>query len=236
MKSPFTAPARWLCVTLPTLCVSLIGSAQTAPGTTGSAVALALRAQEIAHCLPGEISTWGDGSDRAAIAPQLVFVYEHSSAPLWFDDAAVLGALDKAASAWSECGIRAQVVRQPDASAGLGDAIRVQWSQSGSRNNFGLADLGQRTLWLGPGAFLMLEKINPQAGRATLQMVISHEMGHFFGLMAHSRRCVDVTSYYNNPQGQSCLIRGGGSLPKGVEYRAALPTACDIARCRALNP
>ncbi len=218
------------------LCGSLSSTAQTPSSAMNQPAGMVLRKQEIAQCLPGEISTWGDGSDRAAIAPQLVFVYEHSSAPLWFDSTAVLGALDKAATAWSECGIRARVVLHTDADAGLRDAIRVQWSQSGSRNNFGLADLGQRTLWLGPGAFLMLEKINPQAGRATLQMVISHEMGHFFGLMAHSRRCVDVTSYYSNPQGQSCWIRGGGSLPKGVEYRAALPTACDIARCRALNP
>ncbi len=218
------------------LCGSLSSTAQTPSSAMNQPAGIELRKQEIAQCLPGEISTWGDGSDRAAIAPQLVFVYEHSSAPLWFDSAAVLGALDKAATAWSECGIRARVVPQADAGTEVRDAIRVQWSQTGSRNNFGLADLGQRTLWLGPGAFLMLERVNPQAGRVTLQMVISHEMGHFFGLMAHSRRCVDVTSYYSNPQGQSCLIRGGVSLPKGVEYRAALPTACDIARCRALNP
>ncbi len=228
--------AKRLLAALSLLCGSLSSTAQTPSIAMNQPAGMVLRKQEIAQCLPGEISTWGDGSDRAAIAPQLVFVYEHSSAPLWFDSTAVLGALDKAATAWSECGIRARVVLHTDADAGLRDAIRVQWSQSGSRNNFGLADLGQHTLWLGPGAFLMLEKINPQAGRATLQMVISHEMGHFFGLMAHSRRCVDVTSYYSNPQGQSCWIRGGGSLPKGVEYRAALPTACDIARCRALNP
>ena len=218
------------------LCASFSSTGQTPSSAVGPPASMDLRKQEIAQCLPGEISTWGDGSDRPAIAPQLVFAYEHTSAPLWFDSAAVLGALDKAASAWSECGIRARVVLQTETEAGPRDAIRVQWSQSGSRNNFGLADLGQRTLWLGPGAFLMLQKVNPQAGRVTLQMVISHEMGHFFGLMAHSRRCVDVTSYYSNPQGQSCWIRGGASLPKGVEYRAALPTACDIARCRALNP
>jgi len=228
--------AQRLLMTACLLCGGIKGIAQTASSALGQPAGMELRKQEIAQCLPGEISTWGDGVDRAAIATPMVFIYEHASAPLWFDSAAVLGALDKAASAWSECGIRARVVLQRETEAGQRDAIRVQWSQSGSRNNFGLADLGQRTLWLGPGAFLMLQKVNPQAGRVTLQMVISHEMGHFFGLMAHSRRCVDVTSYYSNPQGQSCWIRGGASLPKGVEYRAALPTACDIARCRALNP
>lgn len=232
---------RWARVHQLFVAASLLGcgvhsAAQTPSTAVGPPAGMDLRKQEIAQCLPGEISTWGDGNDRPAVAAQLVFVYEHASAPLWFDSASVLGALEKAAAAWSQCGIRARVAPQADAGTEVRDAIRVQWSQAGSRNNFGLADLGQRTLWLGPGAFLMLERVNPQAGRVTLQMVISHEMGHFFGLMAHSRRCVDVTSYYSNPQGQSCLIRGGGSLPKGVEYRAALPTACDIARCRALNP
>ena len=66
-------------------------------------------------------------------------------------------------------------------------------------------------------------------------MVISHEMGHLYGLMAHSRRCVDVTSYYNNGKGETCHLRNGLPLPPRVEYRALLPTACDIARCRVAN-
>ena len=230
------AGAQSLLVSAALLCCSISGSAQTALSATAQPAGMALRKQEIAQCLPGEISTWADGSDRAALAPSLTFIYDNSAAPLWFDRSVVMGALQKAAAAWSECGVPARVVPQADAGAETAGAIRVQWSQTGSRNNFGLADVGQRALWLGPGAFLMLEKVNPQAGPATLQMVVSHEMGHFFGLMAHSRRCVDVTSYYTNAQGQSCLVRGGAAMPKGVEYRAQLPTACDIARCRALNP
>jgi len=53
--------------------------------------------------------------------------------------------------------------------------------------------------------------------------------------MAHSRRCVDVTSYYTNGQGGTCAIRGGGALPGGVEYRSVMPTACDLQRCRTAN-
>jgi hypothetical protein len=114
--------------------------------------------------------------------------------------------------------------------------VQVQWSEEGSRRNFGLANLGEATLSLGPSAFQLLQTRNPAFdSRQTLQMVISHEMGHFFGLMAHSRRCVDVTSYYTNSQGESCRIRDGRALPAGVEYRSTLPTACDIARCRAAN-
>lgn len=53
--------------------------------------------------------------------------------------------------------------------------------------------------------------------------------------MAHSRRCVEVTSYYDDGKGQQCSIRGGGKRQPAAEYRATLPTACVIARCRRAN-
>mgnify|MGYP002138443102 CR=1 FL=1 len=55
----------------------------------------------------------------------------------------------------------------------------------------------------------------------TLQMVVSHEMGHFFGLMAHSRRCVDVMSYYDNGQGERCFTRAGRPLPTRGDDRVS---------------
>jgi hypothetical protein len=112
----------------------------------------------------------------------------------------------------------------------------VQWSEQYSGGNFGLANLGQRTLSLGPQAFRLLRERNP-AYDATqiLQMVIAHEMGHFFGLMAHSRRCVDVLSYYHDGKGQTCYKRDPGDSGGVVEYRHILPTACDIERCRQVN-
>jgi hypothetical protein len=66
-------------------------------------------------------------------------------------------------------------------------------------------------------------------------MVISHEMGHLFGLMAHSRRCVDVMSYYKNGKGEACYSRDPSQINSVPEYRNLLPTACDIERCRAAN-
>jgi len=64
---------------------------------------------------------------------------------------------------------------------------------------------------------------------------ISHEMGHLYGLLAHSRRCVDATSYYHDGKGQTCHVRDERSRKTVVEYRATLPTACDIQRCRMAN-
>ena len=66
-------------------------------------------------------------------------------------------------------------------------------------------------------------------------LIFIHEMGHFLGLMAHSRRCVDTLSYYDNGKGERCALRDPKSWGSVVEYRSMLPTACDIQRCRALN-
>ena len=195
-----------------------------------------LREQEIAQCQPGEISSWDDQQDRPAASTSLVFFYQHALAPEWFDAPLVLTALRQAAQSWSQCGIAAHVAFSEGASIAPAGSIAVRWSDVGSRRNFGLANLGDKTLSLGPAAFQLLKTRNPNYdARQTLQMVIAHEMGHFFGLMAHSRRCVDVTSYYDNGKGEQCLIRGGGKLPPGIEYRSVLPTACDIQRCRLVN-
>jgi hypothetical protein len=195
-----------------------------------------VRAQEISQCLAGEISTWADGVDRPVQERKLAFVYSHLNAPAWFSRTTVMASLQAAASGWSTCGIEAEIRDADVPTPSSSKPIAVDWSVTASRGNFGLADLGTRSLALGPQAFEMLRARNPTHDAiSTLQMVISHEMGHFFGIMAHSRRCVDVTSYYRNGQGETCTIRGGGALIPGVEYRATLPTACDIARCRQIN-
>ena len=81
-----------------------------------------VRGQEIAQCLPGEITTWGDGRDRPAVASPMVFVYDHSNAPAWFSQTTVLTALRNAQQAWSQCGVGAQVV---DASTMNGQALAL---------------------------------------------------------------------------------------------------------------
>lgn len=195
-----------------------------------------LRDQEIASCQPGEVVTWADGRDRPAVGSTMVFVYRHDGAPSWFSPEQVESALQSASAAWSRCGVVGKVATESQLTRSTGTRIIVQWSEEGSPGNFGLAHLGNRTLNLGPQAFHLLQQVNPGADASqVLQMVISHEMGHLYGVMAHSRRCVDVTSYYANGKGQTCTIRGGFARPPGVEYRAPLPTACDIERCRAAN-
>lgn len=202
----------------------------------GAQAADHVREQEIASCLPQEVATWADGSDRPAGVSALRLVVRHDDAPPWFGAAQVLAMVDRAAQSWAACGIGVQVRALPPGTAVPDGAVLVLWSDERAAGHFGLANLRTRTLALGPAAFRLLNSRNPaHPAQDTLQMVLSHEMGHFFGLMAHSRRCVDVMSYYDNGKGERCFTRDG-RVPAGrTDYRALLPTACDIARCRAVN-
>ena len=195
-----------------------------------------VREQEIRECRSGEIATWGDGLDRPAISSKLSFSYKPANAPAEFSPTLVAGMVAKAAAEWSKCGVSVDVLVWVDGARPAPDVVVVQWSGKGSAGNFGLADLGKRTLSLGRSAFELLRTRNPTHDtRETLQMVISHEMGHFFGLMAHSRRCVDVLSYYHDAKGEKCFSRDPSQVRAVTEYRHVLPTACDIERCRAAN-
>lgn len=213
----------------------LIGSALlSAPP---AAVAFdSVREQEIRECRSNELATWGDGQDRPAASSALTFTYNPAAAPARFSELLVAAMVAKAASAWSQCGVGSRMLAWADATRPARDVIVVQWNETDSGGNFGLANLGRRTLSLGPKAFELLRTRNPaHDARETLQMVISHEMGHFFGLMAHSRRCVDVLSYYHNGKGEQCYSRDPSQVRSVAEYRHVLPTACDIARCRQAN-
>jgi hypothetical protein len=202
-----------------------------------SAIAFeSVRTQEINQCLSGELVTWRDGKDRPATGSPLRFAYNPANSPSWFAKSLVIEMVAKSSVAWSQCGVRSWMVDWVNAKERQDDVIRVQWSDKESRGNFGLANLSRRTLSLGPNAFQLLKTVNPSYdSRETLQMVISHEMGHFFGLMAHSRRCVDVLSYYDNGKGEKCYSRDPAGMGAVIEYRYVLPTACDIERCRITN-
>jgi hypothetical protein len=194
------------------------------------------REEEIAQCLAGEMMSWGDGRDRAAVSNPVVLVYDHRAAPTWFSEGEVFAAVQRAANSWARCGVPAQVGRSSDTTGVAPGAVTIRWSDDDAAGNFGLAHFGLRWLVLGPAAFQLLRTRNPaHDARETLQMVISHEMGHLFGLMSHSRRCVDVTSSYDNGKGERCMVRDPAELTRYTEYRATLPTACDIQRCRAAN-
>ncbi len=214
----------------------LLGLLLAASGLCGAGPDLALREQEIQQCRPEDIVTWGDGQDRPALASPLLLAYSHAGAPAWFTPAQVLTALERAAHSWSRCGVPSRVsLLQPGQALPPG-GVFVQWSEIGSAGNFGLANLSRRSLAMNPAMFALLRERKPNyPAEQTLQMVVSHEMGHFFGLMAHSRRCIDVTSYYSDGKGGECQVADRALLKAFGEYRSVLPTACDIERCRRAN-
>ena len=218
---------RCILVLIPLFCILRISDASAAES---------VRTQEIFECRSGELLTWGDGLDRPAVSSPLKFTYNPSDSPAWFSEDEVAGMVALAAAAWSQCGVPSHRIPWNRNLKRQTDLVLVQWSQKESGGNFGLANFRQRTLSLGPKAFELLRTRNPSYdARQTLQMVISHEMGHLFGLMAHSRRCVDVMSYYDNGKGETCFSRDPSLLRSVPEYRNQLPTACDIERCRKAN-
>ena len=197
-----------------------------------------LRESEIAQCLPNELVTWKDGpSDTKMISPIMVYVYDHQGAPASVTEESVLSVLQNSTQAWDQCGGQNTVYLKRevnDTIAGL--KIAVQWNDDDKLGTIGLANITKKTLTLSPESFQNLKKSNPNRNlMETLQMVVSHEVGHFQGLLAHSKRCVDVLSYYTNDAGEKCTIRDNGVMPKNFEYRSLLPTACDIQRCVAAN-
>jgi uncharacterized protein YfcZ (UPF0381/DUF406 family) len=195
-----------------------------------------LRNQEIAECSQSEIKTWEDNRDTAAKFSPIVFYYDHTGAPAWFSEKQVSELIERAASAWSQCGIPALVVNKNNKAHPSTSMVSIDWNIAGSRGNFGLANLTQNQLSLGLPAFQLLNQRNPKHNALeTLQMVLSHEMGHFYGMLAHSRRGIDVLSYYHDGKGGQCYSRFPDIIRKFPEYRSTLPTACDIQRCKILN-
>jgi hypothetical protein len=213
-------------------------TAKKAEENVSTAIPVGLRESEINQCLANEIVTWNDGGkDTKMLSSSMVYVYDHQGAPEGFSEEAVMASLKNASVAWDQCGGQNTVILKRDLSSSVaGLKITALWSDEDKLGTIGLANITKKTLTLSPEAFVNLRKANATRNlMETLQMVVSHEIGHFQGLTSHSRRCIDVLSYYTNASGEKCSIRNNGVMPTNIEYRSQLPTACDIQRCRASN-
>jgi hypothetical protein len=219
------------------LSVLCLVSAHAAPQASDAAQ---IRSDEILNCAPGDIVTWSDGRDVAAPIKQLIFSYDSTHAPE-FVSAELMRKLTRTAlEAWSPCGLRLDWAEWMPALTRLPETRVIGWMspEDDAGALIGGADLARGRLLLSPSVFTLLKANNPARLEPTLQMTLAHEIGHFLGLVAHSRRCVDVTSYYDNQRGHRCLTANVGgvvSVPGVLEYRHELPTACDIARCQRAN-
>lgn len=203
----------------------------------------ALRKEEISQCLSNDIQTWGDGEkDTKMLSQKMVFVYQHLGAPKPVLEQSMLTLLRTAASSWDQCGGTNLVVLDKDyVTTTPGLKITVDWNDKETVGTIGIANITKRKLTFNPEIVQKIIQINESKNLnesyllETLQMTASHEIGHFQGLSSHSKRCVDVLSYYS-VGGEKCTTRNGGSMPLGFyEYRSSLPTSCDIERCRIAN-
>jgi hypothetical protein len=211
-----------------------------APVKRATADAITVREAEIRHCRPGDIAVWGDGRDGPAPTRQLLFTYNPEHAPAFLPRETVEPLVRTALAAWAPCGLQLDWTEWMPRLERLDDVRIIGWMPPSDDAGalIGGADFAHRRLLLSPKVFTLLKDRNPAHLQSTLQMTLAHEIGHFLGLVAHSRRCVDVTSYYNDTQGRPCLTgnsAGVHSIKGLVEYRSVLPTACDIARCRRAN-
>jgi Caspase domain len=202
------------------------------------------RDNEISQCKAEELYSWGDGEDYSVDKDLNIFVYDHSEAPIWFEERFVLSLISKVVSEWSKCGVITQPkvlsIKNYQISEKNKNLIIIKWARnlksSDGEEAWSISNLSLSTLYISIDSFVKLKNNNSSYDSTyTLQMTISHELGHFHGLMDHSRRCIDVMSYYSDGKGGQCYARDPNIVKLFPEYRSSLPTACDIQRCQLVN-
>jgi len=208
------------------------------------AEAQSLRAKEVAECPDGEMATQtAHGNvpvNAMAVGGRfnaLRFAYNPALAPESVPEARLGGMVSAAAQAWSACGIPGQFVGTTQDLAGTGNTFIVQWY-----NSEGVPIAGYRkgtTIYLNAGHYQTMRAHSEVYAQDVMQRLISHEMGHAFGLVEHSARCVDVMATEDSfdkcdrDPAAPRTIRDTDKL--FFVKQQAFPTACDIKRCRVVN-
>jgi hypothetical protein len=202
------------------------------------------RAKEVAECGEGEMATQtAHGNvpvNALAVAGRfssLRFAYNPALAPESVPEPRLGGMIAAAAQAWSACGILGQFVGTTQELAGTSNTFVVQWYHSE-----GVPIAGYRkgtTIYLNAGHYQTMRAHSEIYAQDVMQRLISHEMGHAFGLVEHSARCVDVMA--TEDSFDKCDREP--AAPRLLQDREriylfkqqAFPTACDIKRCRQIN-
>jgi hypothetical protein len=133
-----------------------------------------MRADEIAHC-PAVPATWGDGQDRPAPVRQMRFAYAPANAPADFSATQVSAMIVAALAGWRACGLTLDWLGEDSARA----THVIAWQPQDDGQRIAWTDLRAHRLWLSPRVFALLRQRNPALMSSTLQMTLSHEIGHF---------------------------------------------------------
>lgn len=203
-----------------------------------------LRAREVAECPEGEMATQAahgivpaNAMAVAGRSSSLRFAYNPTLAPESMPEARLAAMISASAQAWTACGIRGEFVGATQEQSGGANTFVVQWY-----NSEGVPTAGYRqgtTIYLNAGHYQTMRAHSELYAQDVMQHLISHEMGHAFGLVEHSARCIDVMATEDSfdkcdrdPAAPRLLTDKGRMFAvKGQ----AFPTACDIKRCRQVN-
>lgn len=204
------------------------------------AAAQAERQRQIAQCNDNDMATTTAHGTQASYPvgySTLRFFYNPALAPEGVSEAQMAAMIANAGGAWSACGIRGEYAGPTQDLDARDNATVFQWF-----NSDGVPIAGYRkgsTIYLNIAVFQKWHSVSPKYAMEALQQVISHEMGHGYGVVEHSARCIDVMATYDafdkceqSPVAPR-LIEDGDRV---FQLRAhTLPTACDIQRCRKVN-
>jgi hypothetical protein len=220
------------------------GAAPDAAGQQRFAEGQRLRAKEVAECPDEDMATQTAHGNVPANAlavggrfASLRFAYNPALAPESVPEGRLGGMISAAAQAWSACGIRGEFVGGTQDLAGAANTFVVQWYSSE-----GVPIAGYRkgtTIYLNAGHFEAMRAHSEVLALDVMQRLISHEMGHAFGLVEHSARCIDVMA--TEDSFDKCDREPAAPRPVRDKDRIyavkgeAFPTACDIKRCRQVN-
>lgn len=222
----------------PRAAVAKAGGQRTAPKIDPAAQAE--RQRQIAQCNDNDIAiTTAHGTQASYHVgySSLRFFYNPALAPEAVSEAQMAALIGNAGGAWSACGIRGEYAGLTQDLDARDNATVFQWF-----NSDGVPIAGYRkgsTIYLNIAVFQKWHAVSPKYAMEALQQVIAHEMGHSYGVVEHSARCIDVMATYDSFD--KCeqspvaprLIEDGERV---FQMRAhTFPTACDIQRCRRVN-
>jgi hypothetical protein len=203
-----------------------------------------LREKEVAECSEGEMATQTAHGNVPVNAmavggrfDSLRFAYNPALAPESLPEGRLAGMISAAAQAWSACGVPGQFVGTTQDLTGTGNTFIVQWY-----NSEGVPIAGYRkgtTIYLNAGHYQTMRARSEPYAQDVMQRLISHEMGHAFGLVEHSARCVDVMATEDSFDKCDRDPAAPRLVPDTDKVffvkQQAFPTACDIKRCRVVN-
>jgi hypothetical protein len=205
-----------------------------------SPAAQAERQRQIAQCNDNDMATTTAHGTQASYPvgySSLRFFYNPALAPEGANEAQMAAMIASAGAAWSACGIRGEYAGPTNELDARDNATVMQWFNSDGVPIAGYSK--GSTIYLNIAVFQRWYDVSPKYAMEALQQVIAHEMGHSYGVVEHSARCIDVMATYDafdkceqSPVAPR-LIEDGNRV---FQLRAhTLPTACDIQRCRKVN-